>query len=395
VLSVLLAATALAPVHARLVPPEVVVAGQPATARVVVTGARPPAPRVRFTLDDATVAATGRRAGRTYSLRFTLPRGGTWAYRITVGRRVAGSGRLEARPESHLPGADARAACVAAGPFWPTQTLALDFGSTWVACKTLGALQRLDPTARVRVGGSSLIAVATGFGSVWALDGARSGTLLRIDPGTNRIATRISVGTSAPYNIWIGAGAVWVAGDQAAEVVRIDPATNAVATRYGVGDGPADMEFRGDVAWVMNHRDRTLMRIDLRTTNVQTLGVIPGDAPERLVFAANHLWITGRGTDLVEVDPDTGALLRSVEIGAGGIDVVASGNTLWVPSRNADADARGFPTMETLQRIDATTGTVTESIAASGPLDVHGLVALADGVSLADNTHGVLYRVRR
>jgi hypothetical protein len=395
VLALLLAAAALVPVHARLVPPDGVVAGQPVTARIVVSGVRRPAPRVRFTLDDAAVAATGRRVGRGYVLRFRLPRGGTWAYRITVGGRVAGSGRLEARPESHLPNADARAACVAAGPFWPTQTLAIDFGSTWLACKTLGVLQRLDPPARIRVGGSSLIAVTTGFGSVWALDGARSGTLLRIDPTTNRIAARIDVATSSAYNIWIGAGSVWVAGDQAREVVRVDPVTNAVVTRYGVGDGPADMEFRGDAAWVINHRDRTLMRIDLRTTNVQTVGVIPGDAPERLVFAGGRLWITGRGTDLVEVDPETGAVLRTVEIGAGGIDVVANGNTLWVPARSADADARGFPTMEALRRIDVTTGTVAESIAASGALDVHGLVADANGVWLADNTHGVLYRVRR
>ena len=84
-----------------------------------------------------------------------------------------------------------------------------------------------------------------------------------------------------------------------------------------------------------------------------------------MVFAADHLWITGRGTDLLEVDPDTGHVLRTVEIGAGGIDVVAVGDTLWVPSRNADVDVRGFPTMEALRRVDARTGAVTQSLAAS------------------------------
>ena len=34
------------------------------------------------------------------------------------------------------------------------------------------------------------------------------------------------------------------------------------------------------------------------------------------------------------------------------------------------------------------------ALAASGPLDVHGLVAGDGGVWLADNTNGVLYRVR-
>jgi YVTN family beta-propeller protein len=217
---------------------------------------------------------------------------------------------------------------------------------------------------------------------------------MRIDPGTNRVSARIEVGTAAPYNVWAGAGSVWVAGDQSAEVVRIDPATNAVAAHIAVGDGPADMVFRGDEAWVIDHRDLGLFRIDTRTNAATLLGRIPGGAPERMVLAAGRLWITGRGTDLLEVDPDSGAVLRTVEIGAGGIDVVAAGDTLWVPSRNDDVDVRGFPTMDALRRVDARTGVVTQSIAAARPLDVHGLAADAGGVWLADNTHGVLYRVR-
>jgi hypothetical protein len=395
VLPVLLVAATLAPVQARLVPPaDAIVAARVVSARVVVTGARKPAPRVRFTLDDATVNATGRGRRGSYSLRFTLPRGGTWTYRITVGHKVAGSGRLDVRPDSHLPGADVRAICAAAGPFWPTETLALDFGSTWVGCKSMGVLQRLDPSARVRLGGSSLIAVTTGVGSVWALDGSRSGTLLRINPDTNAVAARIDVETSAPYNVWVGAGSVWVAGDQAGGVVRIDPARNAVAARIPTGDGAADMVFQDDSAWVINHRDRRLVRIDARTNEARLLALVAGDAPERLALARGHLWITGRGTDLHEVDPNTGAILRTVEIGAGGIDVVASGDNVWVPSRSSEVDARGSPTMDALRRVDARTATVAESIAASGRLDVHGLVADDAGVWLADNTHGVLYRVR-
>ena len=89
------------------------------------------------------------------------------------------------------------------------------------------------------------------------------------------------------------------------------------------------------------------------------------------------------------------AVLRTVEIGAGGIDVVASDNSLWVPVRSTENDQRGLPAMETLARIDARTGTVLSSFRSRGAVDVHGLVADADGVWLADNTHGVLYRVRR
>jgi hypothetical protein len=111
------------------------------------------------------------------------------------------------------------------------------------------------------------------------------------------------------------------------------------------------------------------------------------------VLVGGHLWITGRGTDLLEVDPATGSVLRTVDIGVSGIDVVAHRDAVWVPVRSAVVDARGFPTMETLRRVDPRSGAVTATMAASAPVDVHGLAADDRGVWLADNRHGVLYRV--
>jgi hypothetical protein len=404
VLAPLLVAAALvaAPGQARLVlPAGGIVAGQPTVASIVVSD-RPSraAPRIRFagSLTAKTVTATARTTARrgTYRVRFTLPLPGRWVYRITIGGANAGPGRsVDVRVDSHLPGAEASAICGGAGPFWPTETLAVDFGSPWVVCKEIGRLLRVQPGTGFRLGGPNLIAVTSGFGSVWALDGSRAGTLTRIDPSTNAFPARIEVGTSAPYNVWAGAGSIWVAGDQAAEIVRIDPTTNAVVAHIAVGDGPADLAFDGPDVYVIDHRDRTLFRVDAHTNTSHLVATIPGDAPERIVWVNGHLWITGRGTDLLEVDPNNGDVLRTVEIGAGGIDVVADGDTLWVPSRNSGVDARGFPTMEALRRVDAKSGTVTSSVLASGPLDVHGLVATDGAVWLADNTHGVLYRVPR
>jgi YVTN family beta-propeller protein len=393
-------------IAARLVPPSGgILAGRTTTAAIKVTrGGRPlrgVVPRIRFASPGATVSSTARASTRpgTYSVRFRLPIAGAWTYRISVGGAVAGSGRLEAGVDSKLPGASAFGICPNAGAFWPTETLALDTGSAWIACKEVGVLRRFDlgtsrTTAVVRLGGSDLIGVTTGFGSVWALDG-RSGTLSRIDPSSNRVTARISLPASKPYNVWTGAGAVWVADDGRGEVVRIDPATNTPVATVEVGDGPADLVFDGFTVWVINHRDRGLVRIDAGTNAARRVATIPGDAPERMVFVSGHLWITGRGTDLLEVDPENGNVLRTIEIGAGGIDLVAAGDTLWVPSRNSAVDAGGFPTMEALRRVDARSGTVTASVAATGPLDVHGLVADEAGVWLADNTHGVLYRMSR
>ena len=91
-------------------------------------------------------------------------------------------------------------------------------------------------------------------------------------------------------------------------MIRVSPATNRILKRLPAGDGPADMAFAGNSAWVINHRDRRLMRINLATNSITDLATVPGDAPERMTWLAGSLWITGRGTDLIQVDPQTGAV---------------------------------------------------------------------------------------
>jgi hypothetical protein len=154
------------------------------------------------------------------------------------------------------------------------------------------------------------------------------------------------------------------------------------------------MVFAGTSAWVINHRDRGLVRIGLGNNSATRLATIAGDAPERMTRLAGSLWITGRGTDLLKVDPETGALEATVEIGASGIDVVATADSLWVPVRSAAVDQSGFPTMEALRRVTASTKEVSTVATASGRVDVHGLQAQAGFLWIADNTAGVLLRVK-
>ena len=90
--------------------------------------------------------------------------------------------------------------------------------TAWVACKDQARVVRMPlpcgrKTATLGLDGP-VIAVAVGLGSVWALDSGS--TLYRIDAGTCARHQRIRLGASAAYNIWIGAGAVWIADDQGA-----------------------------------------------------------------------------------------------------------------------------------------------------------------------------------
>jgi streptogramin lyase len=301
-----------------------------------------------------------------------------------------------AAPAPPLAGAKAIRSCAGGGPFWPTQTLALSGGFAWVACKEEQRVLRVplqSGTSRsVSVGGQP-IAVLTAFGAVWTLDSG--GTISRIDPRTARITGRLQTGASGPYNLWAGVGSLWSVDDRAGEVLRIDPVRRTVTHRIAVGDGAADLVFRGERAWVINHRDRGLVLIDTATNQPRRLTTVPGDAPERMAWAAGSLWVTGRGTDLLRLDPETGTVQKTIEIGVGGIDVVSAVGGLWVPARAAAADQRGFPTMTWLRRVDPTTGKATTVLRTSRRIDVHGLVAYRRGVLFADNTGGSLYAVPR
>ena len=366
--------------------PEVgVVAGAPTTAKVS-------AKRARVVFSNGASRVTVRAGSST--IRFVLPRPGSWRYRLLVGGRVAGSGSVRVRA-ARLPGTRPSAVCAAAGAFWPSMTLAADFGSLWVACKSQARILRVDPAtgavrARIRVPAAVQIgAVATGLGAVWALDD-RQGMLYRVDPGRNAVVRSVPLGTSRAYNVWTGAGSVWVVDDASGELIRIDPA-GGIVDRIAVGDGPSDLVFAGGTLWAVNHRDRGLVRVHAATRAVTRLTTLPGDAPERMVRAGGFLWITGRGTDLFRVDETTGSVLETIDVDASGIDLAAVGDSVWVPTRSTAVDPSGLPTMARLVRVRA--GTASTVATPTGRVDVNGLVGDGGSVWVADNTNGVLYRV--
>ena len=206
--------------------------------------------RQRTLIDDRSDDVHGRKLAKVVAKPA--------AARATIERRCGVSGFLVLAAAvlvlagqaagAGLPGARALKVCAAAGPYWPTMTLALQGNSAWVACKEQSRVIRVDTRSgktskSVRLRGP-VIAVASGFGSIWALDSGS--TLYRINRTSAKVTKRVQLPVAAAYNIWIGGGSVWVADDQGAKVVRVSPATNRVVARPRVGDGPADMAFNGD-----------------------------------------------------------------------------------------------------------------------------------------------------
>jgi YVTN family beta-propeller protein len=53
-----------------------------------------------------------------------------------------------------------------------------------------------------------------------------------------------------PTALAVGADAVWVASASAGTVLRIDPATNAVASTITIGGAPVGVAVSGTTVWV-------------------------------------------------------------------------------------------------------------------------------------------------
>ena len=133
--------------------------------------------------------------------------------------------------------------------------IAVGEGSVWVANR-YGTVSRIDPGSRQVVAtiavGSWTHGIAVGEGLVWVVRAARfglKGTVLRIDPKTNRLVGEpISVGSSA-WDVVIGEGALWVSNQNDDSVSRIDPATGRVTSFFGMAC-PAGLAVGGAALWV-------------------------------------------------------------------------------------------------------------------------------------------------
>jgi virginiamycin B lyase len=346
------------------------------------------------------VFTTSRRRRGEYGARISLPFAGSWTLQARTGGR---SFRLRAvrvlapaPVASLLPTADAFPICGGVDSPLPQYAAALDGANLWVACRDDSEFRRIDTAsgetrAVLAAPGAQPYSIAVGGGAVWAA--TRTPAVSRVDTATGR-GTQLAFDGASPY-LWFAAGSLWVAVDDRNMLVRIDPATRRVLAQIPVGNGAAGFVTDGQRAWVVNHRDRTLDRIDLATNRVTRLTTLPGDAPERMTLAAGSLWITGRGTDLMRVDPETGAVQAVVEIGAGGIDVAAAGGRVWAAAAGAEDDHTGFPVLARLIAVDPATNTVVETLVPTGRLTIDGVATDGRTIWIADVAAGRLFRLAR
>lgn len=172
-----------------------------------------------------------------------------------------------------------------------------------------------SPTAEIGlVGGPSGIIEAGG--SIWV--STYSGLVYRIDASTNQIVDTIDIGQPAACGDLVEAGgSLWVSGcahwgPPESGTVQIDLSTGeVVGTWPPSSDSPV---FGGGRAWAFDGgaADREVHEVDPATGRV-----IQGLDPKyrfALGYAFDSLWLLAGDSEIVRLDPDTGAEIASYQL---------------------------------------------------------------------------------
>jgi YVTN family beta-propeller protein len=217
--------------------------------------------------------------------------------------------------------------------------LATGDGSVWLGTGLQGplVLSRIDPSFNEEVQAVSLgradepffaarWQVAVGEGSIWTVGGG-FGNVLRIDPRTLNVVSRINTGIQ-PTTIAVGEGAVWAGGSRNV-VVRIDAHTNEVAGEWRVPLGPLAIAAGAGAVWVTAAREDVVARIDAATETVTTIRV--GDLPTAVAIGHGSVWVANAGDGTVSrVDPKTRRVTATIRLGVSPEAIAVGEGVVWV-----------------------------------------------------------------
>jgi hypothetical protein len=178
----------------------------------------------------------------------------------------------------------------------------------WVQVGDLG-VQGIDPStglSTATVDGGSWIFLEGD--ELWVQKGAK-GVLVRVDPVTGRELERFE---GIPgFNLAKDGDTIW-AVDDAGDVAQVDIATGDVLGSVEVPEEPKQIVLAADSVWVICDAGNALVRIDPEAyAVVDTVDV--GAGPVELEFGFDSLWVRNRQSELVRIDPETAEVIATIE----------------------------------------------------------------------------------
>lgn len=241
-------------------------------------------------------------------------------------------------------------------PF-PAADLVVAFGSIWVSDYFGNAVWRLAANGRVQ----DEISVGlqpqwmhAAFGSLWVAN-HHSGSLSRVDAATDTVVATVQVGAAdtfrnGPQEITDDGTNLYVGSSNLQSLQAVDPTTDAVTTGPSLDDafcGP--LAAAGGFIWSADACTGAFFQLGTGGSEQQ---VVPSEGvPGGVTVLGSQLWIsddttvdpdTFQGSDAVleQLDPTTGAVLRTIAIGGDATHVISGFGDLWVWDANASTIRR-------------------------------------------------------
>jgi len=181
--------------------------------------------------------------------------------------------------------------------------LGADGGTVYAAQPDARSVAAIDvgdnSVAPIPIDGSSTPSfVAAGDGVLWVVD-RDGGVVFRVDLEDPDASEDLPLGEN-PKGVALGAGSVWVANTESANVVRLSTDGDEQA-EIPVGGEPRLLAYGFGRVWVANG-DGSVDAIDPADNTVQSVEV--DGSPEGVAIGSDEVWVTaGRGDQLIRIDP--------------------------------------------------------------------------------------------
>ena len=213
-------------------------------------------------------------------------------------------------------------------------------GSAPASGQVTGRLRR-RPLLAVALGLAILGGVAAALVLVFDTNGPATAdspnSVAMVDPAGTRVECCVTVGRG-PTAVAVGEGGVWVTNSASGTVTKLDPATGKSLDTVGVGSDLNDVAVGLGYVWVADGNDGTVTQIDPRLD--QVVRPIPqgGPSPVRpdpvfyVAVDSTHVWAT-RGSQLVQIDPDTGVVRVWANNLGNPTGLTTGGGYVWVTSQ--------------------------------------------------------------
>jgi DNA-binding beta-propeller fold protein YncE len=298
-----------------------------------------------------------------------------------------------------LPSAGTVAATIGGiGPLrgsFPYYGIAADNTAVWVHNGDDGTLLRIDPqTNRIVAAipvGRGQGGVAIGQDAVWVAN-PKDGTVSRVDPQTNTVVATVTLAGKSNTGISLAAspGAVWATDNDNDALTRIDPKANKVIATIPNQIGASDVSYGASSTWSCDRGDsKGLTRLNPQTNQVEAqidVSMNLGFTCAAVVALRQAVWtvdlILGDGTSvhLERLDPATNTTIATVFVpDTDAYHFAADENGVWVWGPD-----------EGLLRIDPQTNRVVGSLPMQGGA---GVALGAGSVWFANATDGMLLRI--